>query len=1129
MPMKVQLAVPCWSGPRLEHPFLAAQRAWWALLTLSVALPLPAAQVVESDLCVYGGTSGGVIAAVQAARMGKTVVVVEPGRHLGGMTSGGLGWTDTGNTATIGGLAREFYRRVGQRYGRTESFTFEPHVAEETFAAMLREVKAPVYYQQRLASVTMENRRITALVTESGDEFRARMYLDTTYEGDLLAAAGVSFTVGREATNTYGESLNGIRPSTPSHQFAVAVDPYLQPGNPASGLLPFIQADGGGTPGDGDHRVQAYNFRLCLTQVASNRLDITPPPGYDAARYELLGRYIQARLNAGHNLTLGSFLKIDNLPNGKTDVNNNGAFSTDYIGMNYTYPTNTYAARAALWQEHEDYIRGLLTFLATDPRVPENVRTNMQSWGLCRDEFTDTGGWPHQLYVREARRMVSDYVIVQADCEGARVAADSAGLASYNMDSHNCQRFVVSGAVTNEGDVQRAPAGPFPISYRAIVPRAGECENLFATFCLSGSHIAFSSCRMEPVFMITSQSAAAAAALAIDDNVAAQNAPYAKLRLQLIADGQVLQWGAAAVSTNSIVLDTEQTTNAITVIGAWTTSSSTPGFNGSSYLHDGNTGKGSKYVLFTPNFSNAGMYTVQLRWTQHTNRASNVPVTITYAGGATTLVINQRSNGGVWFALGTFPFEPNSGHGLMIETTGTDGYVIADAVQWTPVATPPLPTVEVIASDPSAAEDGPDPAVFAVVRTGDTAGALTVHYTLSGAATAGLDYPATSGSLVIPPGQAMAKLTLWPSADSMAEGVETVVLTLATNAAYQLGSYTNASAVIHDGSFGAWLAAHFTASELIDPGSSGPEADPDSDGAKNLLEFFLGTDPKAAGSMPAPRLIPEAGGWQLHWQRAPAAAGLFLRLETSSDLKAWAPAPFAAQFPAVADQPPLQVLRFPLGALPNDAGQTFYRLAVSATPLPLLTNDAHFFFSFDTTPDGSNAFQAAVTTNLGFVGTPAITRTGTVLADSGGAASFTDFTGVTWLGSGVATTPGHCACFNNGSQNNSLSLTFSTLGLRHLRLRMDIRSAAQAGGIAPTAFSSFTYDIGGGPQPVPGADLSLIADNSAFHEWAVDLSALTELENRPSVTLTWTVKNLQATPAESFRVDNLQVTASPLP
>ena len=530
------------------------------------------AEVIESDICVYGGTSAGVAAAVQARRMGKTAVIVEFGRHLGGLTSGGLGATDIGNKAAIGGIAREFYQRVAAHYRQSSSWTretadeyftrrggaqaaastlngpeatlwtFEPHVAEDIFFRMINEARTPVYLQQRLAAVKKEGTRIVEIVAEGGKIFRAKMFIDATYEGDLMAKAGVSCFVGREANSKYGETLDGIRAKTPKHQFIVPVDPYLKPADSSSGLLPFIQPGDGGVPGDGDRRVQTYNFRLCLTTNTENRMPIAPPANYDSTKYELLARYLEALVAAGKKPKLAEFWNPIWMPNEKTDINNNGGFSTDFIGMNYGYPDGGYSARARIWKEHEDYRRGFIHFLATSPRVPENIRVEMQKFGLCKDEFLDTGGWPNQLYVREARRMVADYIMTEHNCRGQEAAADSIGLAAYNMDSHNCQRIVKNSHVENEGDVQVPPMKPYPISYRSIVPKAGECENLFVPICLSATHIAYGSIRMEPVFMILGQSAATAACLAIDEKVAAQKVNYPKLRARLLADRQILEW-----------------------------------------------------------------------------------------------------------------------------------------------------------------------------------------------------------------------------------------------------------------------------------------------------------------------------------------------------------------------------------------------------------------------------------------------------------------------------------------------------------------------------------------------------------------------------------------------------------
>ncbi len=530
-----------------------------------------AAEMIKADICVYGGTAAGVAAAVQAERMGKTAVIVEPGRHLGGMTSGGLGETDIGNKAAIGGIAREFYHRVAQHYADTNSWKFgtaadffrgkrggqaaasslageqatmwlfEPHVAEDILNRMVNEAKVRVFYGQQLAAVKRTGARITEITT-TDKTFRAGMFIDTTYEGDLMAKAGVSFAIGREANAQYNETLNGIRTNTPKHQFTVAVDPYVKPGDTGSGLLPFIQPGGGENSGEGDRAVQAYNFRLCYTKNPANRLPHSKPENYNPAKYELLARYLEALVAARKKPGLREFWKPDGMPNEKTDINNEGGFSTDFIGGNYDYPNADEATRAKIWKAHEDYIRGYLYFLATSPRVPENIRREMQEWGPAKDEFLDTGGWPHQLYIREARRMVSDYVMTEHNCRGMTKAEEPVGLAAYTMDSHNCRRLVKNGRVENEGDLQVGGFPPYPIAYRAIVPKAGEGENLLVPVCLSATHISYGSIRMEPVFMLLGQSAATAAALALEAKVPVQKLSYEKLQARLLADGQTLAW-----------------------------------------------------------------------------------------------------------------------------------------------------------------------------------------------------------------------------------------------------------------------------------------------------------------------------------------------------------------------------------------------------------------------------------------------------------------------------------------------------------------------------------------------------------------------------------------------------------
>ncbi|MFN9371442.1 MAG: FAD-dependent oxidoreductase [Planctomycetaceae bacterium] len=511
------------------------------------------------DVVVYGGTAGGVAAAVTAARAGRTVVLIEPSAHLGGMTSGGLGATDIGNKTVIGGFARDFYRRLGTHYaqdaswtfqkradyksgrqqgGEAEMWTFEPHVAERLFDELCQEAGVTVLLNERLDLVlgaTQHAARLRSLWLESGREIAGRVFIDASYEGDLMAKAGVAYHVGREANATYGESLNGVQTvQATKHQFKVPIDPFREPGNPTSGLLFGIHAGTPGRDGTGDRRVQAYNFRMCLTDAPGNRIPFPKPPNYRRENYELLRRYIEAGV-------WDAFCSNIPMPNRKSDCNNCGAFSTDFIGESYDYPEANHSRRAQIITAHAEYQQGLMYFLANDEQVPAKIRAEVSVWGLCRDEFTDNGGWPHQIYVREARRMISDVVMTQHHCQSRETVSDSVGMAAYTMDSHNVQRYAQGGRVFNEGDVQVGGFPPYPISYRAIVPREAECANLFVPVCLAASHIAYGSIRMEPVFMVLGESAALAADLALRDDVAVQQVPYARLRERLLEARQVLQ------------------------------------------------------------------------------------------------------------------------------------------------------------------------------------------------------------------------------------------------------------------------------------------------------------------------------------------------------------------------------------------------------------------------------------------------------------------------------------------------------------------------------------------------------------------------------------------------------------
>lgn len=526
--------------------------------------------LLQADIVVYGGTSAGIAASVQASRMGKSVILIEPSEHLGGLTTGGLGATDIGNKDVIGGISREFYERVAQHYLADEAWThetrdeffelrskrtklkeilkpnptmwtFEPHVADTIFRGLLEEAGIEPIRGHQLVRVDKDGNRITNVTLDSGTACRAKAYIDATYEGDLMARAGVTYRVGREANSEYNETLNGIRDKTPKNQLTGSIDPYNTPGDPSSGLLPLIAEGDGGAPGEGDHRVQAYNFRLCFTDVPSNRLQVKRPPGYDPDRYELAARRAEAIVAAGVQPHIKQFCNPVWMPNRKTDINNSQGISTDFIGENYEYPDADYKRRAEIWAAHEDYVRGFWYFMSNCPRVPEGLRREFQAFGPCKDEFRAKGGWSPQLYVREARRMVSSYVMTEHNCRSKRVAEDAVGMAAYGMDSHNCQRIVKNGVARNEGDVQVHGLRPYPVSYRSIIPERDECENLAVPVCVSATHIAFGSIRMEPVFMVLGQSAAVASAIAIENEIAMQDVEYKQLRELLLAAGQVLE------------------------------------------------------------------------------------------------------------------------------------------------------------------------------------------------------------------------------------------------------------------------------------------------------------------------------------------------------------------------------------------------------------------------------------------------------------------------------------------------------------------------------------------------------------------------------------------------------------
>ncbi|RAJ97468.1 FAD dependent oxidoreductase [Larkinella arboricola] len=522
--------------------------------------------VRKADVIIYGGTSAAVIAAVQVKKMGKTVIVVSPDKHLGGLSSGGLGFTDTGNKEVIGGLSREFYQRLYQHYQKPESWKwqkreeygnkgqgtpaldgtnrtmwiFEPHAAEQVFEDFVKEYKLTIHRDEWLdrspKGITKKDGKIQSFRTLSGTVYQGAMFIDATYEGDLMAAAGVSYHVGREANQVYNETWNGVQTEVfqHGHYFKANVSPYKVPGDPSSGLLPEVSADQPGAKGSGDHKIQAYCFRLCMSNHPDNRVPFPKPEGYDPARYELLARVF----DSGWRET---FQKFDPIPNRKTDTNNHGPFSSDYIGKNYDYPEASYERRKEIIKDHERYQQGLLYFMANDPRMPKDVQEQVKQWGLAKDEFTDNGNWPHQLYIREARRMKGVFVMKEADALGKTEVPNPVGMGSYALDAHNSQRYVkADGFVQNEGDIGVHPDKPYSIAYGSILPKEEECRNLLVPVCVSSSHIAYGSIRMEPVFMILGQSAATAAVLSINNKISPQQLPYQKLKEVLLKDKQRL-------------------------------------------------------------------------------------------------------------------------------------------------------------------------------------------------------------------------------------------------------------------------------------------------------------------------------------------------------------------------------------------------------------------------------------------------------------------------------------------------------------------------------------------------------------------------------------------------------------
>ncbi len=647
------------------------------IILLSIKVGFAQSKSKQYDICVYGGTSAGVIAAYTAAKLGKSVILIEPGKNLGGMSSGGLGLTDIGNKYAISGLALDFYRRIGRHYGRFEQWVFEPHVAENLFNEYVKNGNVPVLFQSRIVSAAKKGNQLISIKLENPIEnqvtlVNAKVFIDCSYEGDLMARAGVSYAVGRESNAEYGETFNGVQLMN-GHQMPQGIDPYKTKGDPSSGLLWGIGEGNLAPTGSGDKKVQAYNFRICLTSNPENRIPITKPENYQPERYELLIRQMEKRTWK----SLQDVFIWSGMPNQKTDINNRNGFSTDMIGMNWDYPEADYAKRAEIWKAHVDYTKGLLFFVGNDPRVPEHIRKEVAQWGYPKDEYTANGNWSHQLYVREARRMKGELVMTQHHCQGRETVKDGVGIAAYTMDSHNCDRIVVKGEVRNEGNVEEGGFGPYPIAYRAIVPKEIEAANLLVPVCLSATHIAYGSIRMEPVFMVLAQSAATAAAQAIDSKVAVQQIDVAKLQKQLKENPLVNG------SRPEIVIDNSNR-SLVTLTGKW--DSQTYGGYGPDFLVTSeNTGQ-PQSIRYNLDQSTKGKYEVFTYYPKRAKTATESKITIFDGQKEKKLTIKDGDvkvigqTYGEWVSLGTYEFSGKA----YVDIASSGGATVADAVLLVP-------------------------------------------------------------------------------------------------------------------------------------------------------------------------------------------------------------------------------------------------------------------------------------------------------------------------------------------------------------------------------------------------------------------------------------------------------------
>jgi hypothetical protein len=629
-------------------------------------------QQKEVDICVYGGTASGVVAAYSAAKLGKSVILIEPGKYLGGMTTGGLGWTDIGNKYAVTGLARLFYRRLGTQYGKLEQWTFPPSAATKEINRLIADGRVETLYLHRIVSADKRGTVIRRITLEKSDDagaphvtVKARQFIDCSYEGDLMARAGVSYFTGRESNDLYDESLNGVQMSI-LHQFPDSIDPYRIEGDPSSGLCWGISDNFLRSTGSGDTCIQAYNFRLCLTDRAENRRPFEKPASYDPSKYELLARAVR-KMSTNINEYL---LYQTEQPDAKYDVNNRGPLSTDMIGMNHDYPDGDYNVRARIRQEHVEYTKGLMYFLSHDERIPETLRNKVNELGWAKDEFVDNDNFPTQLYVREARRLHGEYVMTQHNCQGSEVAGDGVGMAAYGMDSHNCRRIAVNGMVKNEGDVEYGGFPPYPVSYKSLTPQRRECTNLLVPVCVSSTHIAYGSIRMEPVFMVLGQSAAVAASTAVDTGCAVQDVDVTAVR-KILKDNPYLDGTVPELLVDDTDIDK--------VRRQWWWVKRFGAHYKTSFMYSENKPSNSTYT-FLPAIKKAGKYTVYFYCTGLSNDElpDLLSLSVRHERGESPVDIAPKESKGSWVKLGTYMFDNQCA--VTVDGERTKGPVFADAV-----------------------------------------------------------------------------------------------------------------------------------------------------------------------------------------------------------------------------------------------------------------------------------------------------------------------------------------------------------------------------------------------------------------------------------------------------------------